>query len=223
MAISYKNGFRAKVRTLAYLSRGFLGRIGRYYDTVRAHIKFWTNGATIGKYLQVRGKLNVKIHHTSTLSIGDCCKLKSGFAENPVGGYRRIGIWVGRDAHLTIGNRVGISNSTLYCSRSILIEDDAFIGGGCNIYDTDAHSILAERRLAQPDLSVESAPIIIGKRTFIGGHVTITKGVAIGDEAVIGAGSVVTKSVPAGELWAGNPARFVRALSAVGVNDRRQS
>ena len=45
---------------------------------------------------------------------------------------------------------------------------------------------------------------------FIGSNVTILKGVTIGDEAVVGAGSIVTKDIPAGEIWAGNPARFIR-------------
>ena len=53
---------------------------------------------------------------------------------------------------------------------------------------------------------------MIGKRVFVGGHSIILKGVTIGDDAVIGAGSVVAKNVPVGEIWAGNPARFIRKV-----------
>lgn len=50
----------------------------------------------------------------------------------------------------------------------------------------------------------------IGKNVFIGLNTIITNAVTIGDRAVIGAGSIVTKNIPEGEVWAGNPARFIR-------------
>ena len=84
-------------------------------------------------------------------------------------------------------------------------------GGDTKIYDTDFHSTDPFKRL-HGNTDVPSKPVHIGKRVFIGGHSIILKGVTIGDEAVIGAGSVVTKDVPAGEIWAGNPARFIKKI-----------
>lgn len=80
------------------------------------------------------------------------------------------------------------------------------------IYDTDFHSILPEKRL-NGNVDVPTSPIIIGKRVFIGGHSIILKGVTIGDDSVIGAGSVVTKNIPSGEVWAGNPAKFLKKVN----------
>ena len=54
--------------------------------------------------------------------------------------------------------------------------------------------------------------VVVGEGVFIGVNTIVCKSVAIGDGAVVGAGSVVTKDIPAGEVWAGNPARFVRKL-----------
>lgn len=71
---------------------------------------------------------------------------------------------------------------------------------------------LAEERLRRPDRGIKRAPVSIGERAFVGGHSILLKGVTVGPESVIGAGSVVTRSVPAGEIWAGNPASRVRLV-----------
>lgn len=57
-----------------------------------------------------------------------------------------------------------------------------------------------------------SGEVVIGNHVFIGINTIICKAVSIGDGAVIGAGSVVTRDIPAGEVWAGNPARFIKKL-----------
>ncbi|MEI3417887.1 MAG: DapH/DapD/GlmU-related protein [Blautia sp.] len=55
-------------------------------------------------------------------------------------------------------------------------------------------------------------PVVIKNGVFIGANSIILKGVTIGEKAIIGAGSVVTRSIPDGEIWAGNPARFIRKI-----------
>lgn len=61
--------------------------------------------------------------------------------------------------------------------------------------------------------SYDRGRVCIGKRAYIGMNVLIVKPVTIGDDAVVGAGSVVTKDIPTGEVWAGNPARFIKKRS----------
>lgn len=61
-------------------------------------------------------------------------------------------------------------------------------------------------------MHIKTKPVIIEEGAFIGGGTIILKGVVIGRHSVVGAGSVVTRSIPPGEIWAGNPARFVRKL-----------
>ena len=63
------------------------------------------------------------------------------------------------------------------------------------------------------DPNVISKPIIINKGVFIGAHSIILKGVTIGNSSVVGAGSVVTKSIPEKEIWAGNPAKFIKKIT----------
>lgn len=55
-------------------------------------------------------------------------------------------------------------------------------------------------------------PVLIKDNAFIGAHSIILKGVTIGENSIIGAGSVVTKSVPDNQIWAGNPAKFIRNI-----------
>ena len=80
------------------------------------------------------------------------------------------------------------------------------------IYDTDMHSVEFEYRVQTPDIHVKTAPVIIKEGAWIGGHSIVLKGVIIGEKSVIGAGSVVTRDIPDSELWAGNPAKFIKKL-----------
>ena len=120
---------------------------------------------------------------------------------------------VGKDATLTIGEDVGFSNSTIFCREEITIGDHTIIGGNSKIWDTDFHPTSIEQRIRDINSNAKTSPIHIGKYAFIGADVTIMKGVSIGDFAVVGAGSVVRSNIPENEVWAGNPAVFIKKLS----------
>jgi acetyltransferase-like isoleucine patch superfamily enzyme len=87
------------------------------------------------------------------------------------------------------------------------------IGANARIYDHDFHPLDPELRRRNATSNVSTRPVVIGDDVFIGAHAIILKGVVIGARAVIGAGAVVSKDVPPGEVWAGNPARKVGALT----------
>jgi acetyltransferase-like isoleucine patch superfamily enzyme len=180
--------------------------------TLIARIRFAVHGAVIGKRFSVHGRFNLIVHHKGRITIGDDVRLKSGFVHNPVGGSQRLGLWIGKDAHLQIADRVGMSNCTVVCMNRVVIGAGAFIGGGVSIFDTDFHSTNPQLRQMRPDPGVRTAPVTIGPDTFIGGHSIILKGVHIGAGAVVGAGSVVRSDIPANEIWGGNPARYLARL-----------
>jgi acetyltransferase-like isoleucine patch superfamily enzyme len=173
---------------------------------LRAQLYSW--GAEVGKDLRVCGRVRLELD--GKLRIGNSVRINSGPA-NLVGGDRRMAIWVGRNGHCEIYDRCGLSNSTIVCYHRIEILDDTYIGGGCEIYDTDFHQIGVEERLTG-SAPVPAGPVRIGPRAFIGGWSILLKNVTIGEGAVVGAGSVVTKSIPPREVWAGRPARFIRRL-----------
>ena len=139
----------------------------------------------------------------------DVC-INSGWVYNPIGGQERTVLMTVAEGEMIIGNKVGISNSTLIAREYVEIQDNVKIGGSCKIYDNDFHSLDYSNRQKKIDINIKSAPVVIKKGAFIGAHSIILKGVTIGEQSIIGAGSVVTKSVPAGEVWGGNPARYIR-------------
>ncbi len=86
------------------------------------------------------------------------------------------------------------------------------IGSGCLITDTDSHPLHWEDRLINDDSKTKSKPIVIEDNVFIGARSIVLKGVTIGFGSVIGAGSVVTQSIPPNVVACGNPARIIKQL-----------
>ena len=132
---------------------------------------------------------------------------------NIIGSGASSSIMIGKNARLTIGEDVGFSNSTICCREEISIGNHTIIGGNCKIWDTDFHPTSIAQRKIDIDSNAKASPIHIGEYVFIGAESIIMKGVSIGDFAVIGAGSVVRSNIPANEVWAGNPAVFVKKLN----------
>jgi acetyltransferase-like isoleucine patch superfamily enzyme len=124
-------------------------------------------------------------------------------------------------ACIKIGERVFIGGSLLVCADSIEIGDDVLISWGCTVVDHNSHAIGWKDR--SQDVSkwfdgikdwnaVQTAPVKIGARSWLGFNAIVLKGVTIGEGAIIGAGSVVTKDVPPYTIVAGNPARVIREI-----------
>jgi acetyltransferase-like isoleucine patch superfamily enzyme len=110
---------------------------------------------------------------------------------------------------ILIGNRVFIGRGVEFnVQDQIEIGDDSGIGSGCVLTDHNHGTAPIESRMR--DQPVEAAPIRIGRDVIIGVNSVILKGVQIGNGSVVAAGSVVTKSIPADEIWGGNPARKIR-------------
>lgn len=188
-----------KIYAIKFIVPSFLNRVSFWIRKIKVGDNFRTYGRVF-----VRGK--------GSVSIGKNVTINSCREANPIGGDMRTIIFAKDDSMIKIGDGVGISNSAIVAMREIVIEDNVFIGGSCKIYDHDFHSIFYEERISEIDSGVKFAPVCIKKGAFIGAHTIILKGVIIGEKSVIGAGSVVTKSVPDNEVWAGNPARFVKRI-----------
>lgn len=147
------------------------------------------------------------------MSIGKNFAMNNGISHNPIEMPQPCTFFVDRGCSLIIGNNVGISQTALIAHADISIGDNVKIGGGTCVYTSDFHSLNKDLRRTGKDLkNRKSAPITIENNAFIGARCIILKGVTIGENSIVGAGSVVTKSIPANEIWAGNPAKFIRKI-----------
>ena len=122
-------------------------------------------------------------------------------------------ITVMEGAKLMIGDNSGMSNTVLWCRERIEIGDYVNIGTGCFIMDNNFHSTDWKIRMSRVEKGkIATAPIIIKDHVFIGAHCIINKGVTIGEKSMVAAGSVIVKDIPDGELWGGNPAKFIKRI-----------
>jgi acetyltransferase-like isoleucine patch superfamily enzyme len=147
-----------------------------------------------------------------TLSLGREVKVNSGYAFNPVGNRNQSGFYILKGASLSIGNNVGISNSLIHCKESITLEDNVMIGGGCHILDNDFHPLNYEKRIKGGNSEAKSKPIVIRNGAFIGLNCILLKGTQIGEKSIVAGGSVVSGVIPKGEIWGGNPAKFIKKI-----------
>jgi acetyltransferase-like isoleucine patch superfamily enzyme len=130
-----------------------------------------------------------------------------------IGDETKIGAFVEVQKNVKIGKRCKISSHTFLC-EGVTIGDDVFIGHGVTfINDSYPRAVNNDGKLqTEADWKVEQT--LVGKAASIGSGVTILSRVVIGENAMVGAGSMVTKDVPPNTIVAGNPARVLRAINS---------
>lgn len=172
-----------------------------------------------GKKPHINGKIYM-VAEKGKIRFGNGVRINSSLSSNPIGGSTRTILFAEPGASIYIGDRVGISNSAIHAANSIVIGNDVLIGGSCKIYDTDFHSVVYESRMENKGIRTKG--VVIGNGTFIGAGCYILKGVHIGEKSVVAAASVVTKNIPSGELWGGNPAKFIRKIDGDSIGGKRE-
>ncbi len=180
---------------------------------INCYLKFTLNNVEF-KSFKCFGNAYIHVSRHAKFSVGSKFKMNNGYLYSDSGVNGRCRIEVRDTAVLEIGNGVGMSDTTITCHDSITIGDCVMMGVGCQVRDTDNHSLNAEHRKdSKLDwINKKTAPIIIENNVFIGAYCLVLKGVRIGEGSVIGAGSVVTKNIPSNEIWAGNPASFIKKI-----------
>jgi acetyltransferase-like isoleucine patch superfamily enzyme len=182
-------------------------------NLLNTYYTFGKNTNIEGLHLQVRQPQEGKVY----LSIGNDSVINGSF------------IFEIQQGKITIGNRTFIGGGMFICIEEIEIGNDVMFSWGCTVADNNSHSHIWQERKndvvewkrgidenkigAYKDWThVKKAKIIIKDKVWIGFNSIILKGVTIGEGAIVGAGSVVTKDVPAWTIVAGNPAKIIRTI-----------
>lgn len=150
-------------------------------------------------------------HPSARIVIGKGVTLISRSEENDAGvNHPVILSAVKPGAAIILHDGVGMSGTSVVAESCIEIGENTMLGANTNVYDTDFHPVKASERLSQE--SAATKPITIGKNCWIASNATILKGVTIGDGAVVGAMSLVTKNIPSGVIAAGVPAKVIKEI-----------
>lgn len=131
-----------------------------------------------------------------------------------VGDGSKIGTFVEIQKGASIGRNCKISSHTFIC-EGVTIEDDVFVGHNVTFINDVYPRATNQDGGLQDEADWECIPTLIKRGASIGSSATLLCGITIGENAIVGAGSVVTKSVPANTVVAGNPARVLRKVSEV--------
>lgn len=171
-------------------------------------IMFFNMNVHYDSFPKIRGKLIVV--NRGSVTIGKNVSFNSSLLSNMAGLYKPCTLAVEKGARLEIGDHSGMSGVSIYCAGSIRIGRYVNIGANVSVWDTDFHPLNYMDRRVHAVEKIKTSPVVIGDDAFIGAHSMILKGVTIGERAIVGAGSVVTRDIPSDEIWAGNPARFLK-------------
>lgn len=183
-------------------------------------ILFKCKDITFGQNMCILGKMNVI--NQGKIAIGDNFMMTNSHGINPISSNLQGAFYTELEGRIRIGNNVGMSSTRMWIRNSLTIGNNVNIGACVLIIDTDSHQMDyrmrrrdASERFTKAELqdNIKSAPITIEDDVWIGAHCIILKGVTIGARSIIGAGSVVTKSIPADCIAAGNPCRIIRTIN----------
>jgi acetyltransferase-like isoleucine patch superfamily enzyme len=148
----------------------------------------------------------VTIHHPDLVNLYGCA----------VGAGSRIGAFVEIQKNASVGERCKISSHTFIC-EGVSIEDEVFVGHGVVFINDIFPRATNDDGGAQSEADWTVVPTVVKRRASIGSNATIMGGVTVGQNALVGAGAVVTKDVPDYAIVAGVPAKVVGD-----VRDRRE-
>lgn len=157
------------------------------------------------------GLPHIRIANSSKVSVGANCVFRSSATSNLIGINRRCILFADANAELSIGEKSGLSGTVIGCFKSIRLGKNVRCGANTLITDSDWHQ--------NDPRSGEPRPVNIGDNVWLGVNVTVLKGVTIGENTVIGAGSLVVKDIPANVIAAGNPCKVLRQQKKIVETD----
>ncbi len=187
-----------------YVIRNF---INIHFKNKIIYIMCYIKGVKLGNNITFNGVPIIRRYPNSSISFGSWCKFNS--SRNSV--IIRLSqpcvfATLSENAEISFGNNSGASGVKISARSKVEIGNNVLIGAGSNILDNDFHHSNFKKR---GHMNIPAKPIIIEDNVFIGLNCTVLKGVKIGENSVIGAGSVVFNNIPANCIAIGNPCKVI--------------
>lgn len=180
-------------------------------DTALARLLAWWWRIDVGADCRFLGVPVLRRMPGSRITIGRSCEFRSAEWSNQVGLNRPCMLSTLREgASIEIEEGAGFSGTVIGAAERIVIGPGVMVGANCTITDTDWHPVNAEDRAG--NVLASASPVVIERGVWLSMNVTVLKGVTIGRNTVVAAGSVVTRSLPPGVIAAGAPARPVHEI-----------
>lgn len=185
--------------------------------------KFIYGNFSVGSNARCWGKIFVSLSPKSSVQIGRDAWIVSEPRRSGIAHYSRCHLKTMGEGKIIIGNHVGLNATSITARKKIVIGDETMIAPNVVIVDSDFHKIWPpEERFLGMGFE-NDMEVVIGHHVWIGMNSIILKGVTIGDNSVIAAGSVVSRSIPANVVAGGVPARVMASLGEEVIFDRTGS
>lgn len=190
---------------------GYKIRLNEFFCTKITYVLCYIKGVEIGKGCRFNGVPILRKHENSKIKIGSYCHFRSDKISNLIGVNRKCIIATLREnAEIIIGDKCRFSGTVIGAAKSIIIEKFLLAGANTTITDTDWHNI--EPKFRHGGKTSPAVSVIIEKNVWLGLNATVLKGVRIGENSLIGIGSIVTKEIPSNIIATGNPAIVKRKI-----------
>lgn len=179
-------------------------RIQRDSWLMQLRAQWW--GVTLGDQCWFHGRSYFRRHPSSRIAIGDRCGFNSSASSNLIGVNRPCILSTLRpDAEIVIGHDCGFSGTVIGSAIRVVLGNSVRCGANTLITDTDWH--------CDDPRTCSDAPVIIEDNVWLGIDVTVLKGVTIGKNTLVGAGSLVTANLPSNVIAAGIPAKIIKRIA----------
>jgi acetyltransferase-like isoleucine patch superfamily enzyme len=178
-----------------------------YYNALYPNLR-------IGKNYTVWGNFYVTMYDPlrSQIAVGDNLHMVSDNRRAGIVLYSPCKLTTMGCGRIAIGNDVHLNGTVITCKKRVEIGDGALVAPNCIIVDSDFHTAWPPENRHDSANEDLDASVLIGKNTWLGMNVVVLKGVQIGDNSIIAAGSVVVSDIPENSLAAGVPAKVVKKL-----------
>lgn len=188
-----------------YLNVLYIKFVSLIWKIINYSAAYWWK-IIIGKKNAFHGKTIFRTLPGGHIKIGSNCIFNSSYRSNLIGVHSPcILATITKEASIEIGNSCGFSGTQIGCAKYIKIGNNVRCGANTLITDSDWHF--------DDSRTGPNCDVIIEDNVWLGYGVTVLKGVIIGKNSLIGAGSIVTKNIPANVIAAGNPCKVIKRFN----------